>query len=103
MSGAEIPGQRARIAEIEREHGAWLEGCRAADQAAGVDAAQEALEEIVKTIRSFATQIAAMRATTLAGMRARALVIRRRYRRQRHDRRADHQCMIRDLLSIEAA
>lgn len=104
---AEIPVQRARIAEIEREHEAWLERCRAADQAAGVEAAQEATDEIVTAMRSLAQQIASLRATTLVGMRVRALVISDLMLDENSDESdgtTDElivSAMIRDLLSIK--
>lgn len=97
--------QRARIAEIEREYQTWSDRCSVAGEAAGVDVAEAAVEEIRRAINSVVRRIAALRATTLAGMRVRALVISDMVTEE-VDEPEDVlmiSAMIRDLLSIEVA
>lgn len=69
-----IPVQQARIAEIVGAWEAWLE-VGEADEKAGVTATEETIDRIVEEMRSLAKAIAAMRATTLAGMRVRASIL----------------------------
>jgi hypothetical protein len=67
--------QRVRIEEIERAWKAWLDARWAADEAAGVHAAGEAIDQVIATKRALAKEIAAVPAKTLAGVRVRAQIV----------------------------
>jgi hypothetical protein len=71
----DTPAQKARADEIVREWDRWSAECDAFADEVGLTEAEAAIDEIVTSKRSLANRIAAMPATTLAGLRARALIL----------------------------
>ena len=72
---AMIPEQQARIQEITSAWEGRVAECEKAEAAAGLTAAAEAIDGIVGEQRTIAKKIAALPATTLAGVRVRAVIL----------------------------
>lgn len=70
-----IPAQKARIEEIEQAWRAHLDRFHAAEEAAGINTAEEAIDQIAVMKRAIVEEIAAAQATTLAGLQVKARIL----------------------------
>ena len=69
------PDERARVEEILAEWDRWNEECDVLAETMGVNLACDQIEELVPAQRKLAKRIASAPATSLAGLRVRALIL----------------------------
>jgi hypothetical protein len=98
--------EQARVQKILAEWDRWNEECGVLNAMLGVDEAIEAIDEFVPGQRLLAKRIAAMPATTLAGLQVRALILVKMLAEEEDDDDYTDQLMIRaivrDLLAMTA-
>jgi hypothetical protein len=97
----------SHITEIERENQLCRDRYDAAEKEAGVDAALEAIDELIEATGAMERAMLSMRATTLAGFQIRGMVLQHMLKDRTDEASTTDEltivALIRDLVSIQAA